>query len=405
MAITFETHTLSNGLTIIAEVDPDAHSCAAGFFVRTGARDEDPELMGVSHFLEHMMFKGSARLDADALNRAFDDLGASNNAYTSNEMTCFYAHVLPEALDRCLDTLSELMQPALRESDFATEKDVILEEIAMYADNPFWVLYEACIERFYAPHRLAHRVLGTPETITNLRCEQMERYFKNRYAADNTTLALAGRLDFDMAVKHIEARCSQWPNTNATRDLAPVPTNHETFTLHDERIARAYLLGIAQAPPIDDPRRYAAMLASQILGSSDNSRLHWALIEPGLADETQAAYTGHEGIGEFFIYASCDPEKADIVWQTILDQCQQLRDSIDETDLAKLRAKLVTGVTVSSERPLDRMMRLGKLWTLLHQYIPLEDELAAIDAVSIGDIRSLLDALPITPAVQGRLLP
>ena len=405
MAITFHKETLSNGLTIIAEVDPDAHSAAAGFFVRTGARDESTPLMGVSHFLEHMMFKGSDALSAEAINQAFDDLGASNNAYTSNEMTCFYAHVLPEAFDPVLDLLGQLMRPALRQDDFDTEKGVILEEIAMYADNPFWVLYEACIDRFYTPHPLAHRVLGTPETITDLTRDQMLKYFTERYAADNTTVALAGRVDFAKAVANIQARCEPWENTDARRDLSPVKTNEQILTLHDERVTRAYMLGVSKAPAVNDPRRYAATLAAQVLGAADNSRLHWALIEPGLADETQAAYTGHEGIGEFFIYASCHPDQSDKVWEIILNECAQLRDSIEEDDLAKLRAKLVTGVTLSSERPLDRMMRLGKLWTLLHDYITLEDELSAINKVTLGDIKDLLDTFPITPQVQGRLMP
>ena len=405
MALQFRQHELPNGLTIIAETDAAAASAAAGFFVRTGARDEQSPVMGVSHFLEHMMFKGTDALSAEAINQAFDDLGASNNAFTSNEITCFYAHVLPEATPPVLDVLGRMMRPSLRQDDFDTEKGVILEEIAMYKDNPFWVLYEECVDRYYAPHALRHRVLGTVETITDLSREHMAEYFTARYSADNTTVALAGKIDFDSAVAQIAELCGHWERTDAARDATRPTTNPGRFTLTDDKVARAYLLGLADAPDGNDDRRYAAMLASQVLGGADNSRLHWALLETGLADEAQAAYDGHEGVGEFFVYAGCDPKKADEVWGVVERECAGLRESLEADDLAKLRAKLATGVTLQGERPMGRMMRLGRQWTLQHKYTPLEVELGCIDAVTLGDVREMLEAFPITPKIAGRLLP
>ena len=405
MPIDFRQHTLPNGLTVIAEIDPSAYSSAAGFFVRTGARDEASPLMGVSHFLEHMMFKGTHDLSAEAINQAFDDLGASNNASTSNEITCFYAHVLPEAVTPTLDLLGRMMRPALRQDDFDTEKGVILEEIAMYKDNPFWVLYEECVDRYYAPHPLRHRVLGTPETITELARNQMQGYFDLRYSADNTVVALAGRVDFDAAAAQLEALCGGWQSTGAARDPHRPPTNAGAFTMRDERVNRAYLLGLADAPDGNDPRRYAATLASQVLGGQDNSRLHWALIETGTADDAQAAYDGHEGVGEFFVYASCDPDKADEVWGVVERECAGLGDSLEEDDLAKLRAKLATGVTLQGEKPMGRMMRLGRQWTLQHEYTPLEIELERIVSVTLDDVRQALADFPISPKIAGRLVP
>ena len=142
MSVTFRKTTLDNGLTIIAEVDPNAYTTAAGFWISTGARDEEPSQMGVSHFLEHMMFKGSDNRSAEQVNRDFDDLGAINNAFTSAEMTAYWIHLLPEHLGRGISVLADILRPALRQSDFDSEKQVILEEIAMYEDQPFWVLYE-----------------------------------------------------------------------------------------------------------------------------------------------------------------------------------------------------------------------------------------------------------------------
>ncbi|MBU6208932.1 MAG: insulinase family protein, partial [Planctomycetes bacterium] len=138
MRTAYHEHRLPNGLTIIAEIDPGAHTMAAGFFVRTGGRDEPSRLMGVSHFLEHMMFKGSAAVVAQDVNRRFDAIGAEHNAFTTIDMTAYHAHVLPDRQGEAISLLSDLLRPALRGEDFDEERKVILEEIAMYDDNPFW---------------------------------------------------------------------------------------------------------------------------------------------------------------------------------------------------------------------------------------------------------------------------
>jgi len=405
MPVTFQQRTLDNGLTIIAETDPEAVSAAAGFFVRTGARDESPELMGVSHFLEHMMFKGTEELTADDINTGFDRLGARNNAYTSTELTCFYAHSLPEQLPECLGLLAKMMRPALRQADFDTEKGVILEEIAMYKDNPFWVLYEALCERHYNGHTLGHRVLGTDDTIKALGRDAMEGYFRSRYAPDNTVLALAGRLDFDAACDEAAELCGDWTPTGVDRDSAEPKTGAEPVELTDARINRAYLLGLARAPSFGDDRRYAAALLAKLLGDSDNSRLHWTLIETGLAEEAQSAFDPHDGTGSYFVYASTDPDKADDVRDVLYKEARTLLDHISEDDLVRLRAKLETSVVLGGERPNDRMQRLGRQWTYLREYTPLEEELDRISTVGLDDLRSVFGQFPLTPTTFGTLRP
>jgi predicted Zn-dependent peptidase len=405
MPYAFRHATLDNGLTIVAEVDPAAHSAAAGFFVRTGARDEAARDMGVSHFLEHMMFKGTQSLSAEQLNQAFDAIGARNNAFTSNEMTCFYAHVLPEALPRAVELLATMMRPALNQSDFETEKGVILEEIAMYKDNPFWVLYEACVERHFGPHPLSHRVLGTTETITALPRNRMKAYFDDRYAADNTVVAMAGKLDFDRMVDLVAERCGSWRRTGVSRDSSRPALVGSDFTLRDEKVTRGYVLAMCDAPAIADDRRYAAGILAQILGAPDNSRLHWALIEPGIAEEAQASFDAHDGFGEFFVYASGEPDRLEEIWSIVGKQLATLADSLVQEDIDRLLNKFVTGATIGGERPHDRMHRLGRMWTSLGRYMPLEQELDRLSAVTLGDLRAVHEAFPMTPVTIGRLLP
>lgn len=405
MPITFQQRLLPCGLTVIAETDPDANTAAAGFFVKTGARDEAKELMGVSHFLEHMMFKGTGDMTAEELNRRFDQMGARNNAYTSAELTCFHAQVLPERLPEALDLLARMMRPALRDADFQTERGVILEEIAMYKDNPFWVLYEAALEQYYGPHPMSHRVLGTTESISALQRDQMAGYFDQRYSADNTVVALAGALDFDASCTRIQELCAAWKCTGARRD----PHQPKPFTgrveLTDSKVTRGYYLALSPAPAIDDPRRYAAALLAQLLGASDNSRLHWALIETGLAEEAQAAYDAHDGVGDYFVFASGDPDRLDEIEAVIARETAALLPAITADDVERIRTKIRTAATISGERPNDRMQRLGRMWTYLGKYAPLEEELDRLAKVTLDELHAVAADFPLTPVTTGRLAP
>jgi len=405
MPVTFQEHQLANGLRVIAETDPDAHSAAVGFFVKTGARDEDASIMGVSHFLEHMMFKGSEDLTAEEINRRFDALGARNNAYTTSEITCFHAQVLPEHLPEVTTLLARMLRPALRQEDFDLEKNVILEEIAMYRDNPFWVLYEATVERHYRTHPLAHRVLGTSETVSSLTRDQMLAYFQQRYSADNTVVSLAGNVDFDAAVSLIEKQCADWKPSGALRAHQPHQGPGESLRLTDENISQGYLIAIANAPPIEDDRRYAASMLMQVLGGSENSRLYWALIETGIAEEAQAAYDAHQDAGDFFIYASGDPARLDQIQDIIDRESAALVESLTQADLERIRARLATAATLGGERPNDRMQRIGRYWLSHNTYRSLEAELERIEQVTLEDLRDVAEAYPLSNRTLGRLVP
>jgi len=190
----FREAELKNGLRVIAEVVPGARSVALGYFVKTGARDEAKEESGVSHFLEHMVFKGPEGMDALSVNLAFDRLGAQYNAFTSEEATVYYGAVLPEFTFPLLELFSRLMRPALRQEDFDTEKKVILEEIARYQDRPGFMAYDWARARFFQGHPLGNSVLGTVESITALTREAMAAYHERRYLPKNMVLAATGRV-------------------------------------------------------------------------------------------------------------------------------------------------------------------------------------------------------------------
>src|ERR1700737_2549899 len=164
---------MDNGLRVIAETNPPARSVALGFFVRTGSRDETADVSGVTHFLEHMVFKGTPRRTALDVNRDFDRIGANYNAFTSEENTVFYAAILPEYLPQAVDLLADILRPSLRGDDFEMEKNVIIEEIGMYEDQPMWSAYDHAKRAYFAEHPLGNSILGTPETIRALTRDQI----------------------------------------------------------------------------------------------------------------------------------------------------------------------------------------------------------------------------------------
>src|SRR5438552_4400825 len=164
----FHSHKLANGLQLIGETSPSARSVSLGFFVRTGSRDETPEVSGVSHFLEHMVFKGTPRRSADDVNKDFDRIGANYNAFTSEENTVFYAAVLPEYLPQAGDILADILRPSLRNEDFDMEKKVIIEEIGMYDDQPMMSAYDRAKRIYFADHPLGNTILATKESLAAL---------------------------------------------------------------------------------------------------------------------------------------------------------------------------------------------------------------------------------------------
>jgi predicted Zn-dependent peptidase len=188
-----------------------------GFFVKTGSRDETPEVSGVSHFLEHMVFKGTPHRTALEVNYDFDKIGASYNAFTSEENTVFYAAILPEYVPQAVDILADILRPSLRGEDFDMEKNVIIEEIGMYEDQPGWSAYDHAKKHYFSTHPLGNSILGTPESITALSRDQMAGYHQRRYVASNVMAVAAGNFDWQRFVDLVAERCGSWDRGDAPR--------------------------------------------------------------------------------------------------------------------------------------------------------------------------------------------
>ncbi len=393
----FHSKTLDNGLEIVAECNDAAYSMGLGFFVRTGARDETDEIAGVSHFLEHMVFKGTPRRSADDVNREFDEIGAHYNAFTSEENTVYYAAVLPEYQEQSVDLLADIMRPSLREADFEMEKKVILEEIQMYADQPPFGMDDKIKELHYGEHPLARSVLGTAETVGDLGVEQMRTYFESRYNPANVFVAAAGRVDFDALVDQVASRCGDWASQPAQRDVPPAQTETAFQSVHRPSATQQYFLQLADAPASEDESRYAAKLLATILGDDSGSRTYWELVDPGLAESASIGHYEYLGAGMFYTWISCSPEQAADNFARLTKILQQAEaDGFTDEELRQAKSKIKARVVLSSERPRSRLFNVGGNWMQRREYRSVSDDLSEVDAVTLDQIHAVLAQYPLT---------
>jgi len=404
--LSFKHAQLANGLDVIAELDDHAQSVALGFMVKTGARDETPELAGVSHFLEHMMFKGTARRTAADVNREFDAMGAKNNAFTSNEVTCYWANVLPEFTPRALDLLADMMRPALRPDDFAMEKKVILEEIALYLDRPSHVLFEAVMADHFQQHPMAQSVLGSKESVTQLQRDQMKTYFDTRYGPGNMVLAVAGKVDFPALLAAVQSACGDWPRVNVQRDYAAPQLASRRRHMADAKLKRHYIAGLCPGPSAQDEMRYAAQVLADVIGDHEGSRLFWALVEPGLADEADFAFYPHDHVGSFMVYASCDPARAGQVQTLLAGELEKIvRDGLTDEEVSRSKNKIESATVLQGEIPLGRMRNLCGRWTYNREYRSLEEDLAKLESITRQDLLAVVQQYKFSPMTLTTLGP
>jgi predicted Zn-dependent peptidase len=396
----FREQTLTNGLTVLGELNPAALSVAVAFWVRTGSRDETPEVSGVSHFLEHMVFKGTPRRDAITVNKDFSRIGADNNAWTSEENTVFHAVVLPEFLPEVVDVLADILRPSLRTEDFDTEKKVILDEIVRYEVQPGWAVYDQARKRFYNGHPLGNSVLGTTQSITALTRDQMAEYFGRRYVAPNIVAVAAGNFDWQRFVSLVEKAAGDWPTGDAPRTNRTEPTGAggvHVIPKPADKVAQQYVTMIAPAAPADHPLGYAGALVATIMGDYTGSRLFWALTDPGLADEAGMGIDECDGAGAYYTSFNCPPERATECFGIVRGLLEDVqKNGVSEDEFRQAKTKVLSREVRAGERTQRRMLTVAKDFVYRDEYRSVDDELAAWDAVTLKDIRAVLDRYPLT---------
>ncbi|MBQ18634.1 MAG: peptidase M16 [Planctomycetaceae bacterium] len=392
----FHEITLENGLHVIAELNPNAQSVGVGAFVRTGARDETESLSGVSHFLEHMAFKGNGVYTADDVNRIFDELGAHYNASTSEEVTQFYAAILPEYLPTVVELLAALLFPSLRQDDFEMEKKVILEEIGMYDDQPTFTAYETVMQAHFDGHPLGRKILGTTDSVSALTAEAMRDYHARQYRTGNMVLAVAGRADWDSVVDLARTHCSNFPTGRTDRDTSEPVIKGTTRFVTRPAALQQHVMRLAPAPPAAHRLRYAADLLAVIVGDDSSSRLYWELVDPGHAESAELGFNDYDGTGTWLTYLGCRPEATADNLERINAVYEGVnREGVTGAELEQAQNRVASAIVLRSERPMGRLGSLGSNWIYLDRYRSVQEDLDTVRGITVEDIGKLLSLYPL----------
>jgi len=396
--VKFRKHKLDNGLEIVAECNDQAYSTAIGFFVRAGSRDETPEEAGLSHFLEHMTFKGTESRTADDVNRQFDEIGAHSNACTSEESTIFYAHLLPEHQTLTVEILGDILRPSLRAEDFETEKQVILEEISMYEDGPPFGADERVRAIHYGDHPLANSVLGTVDSIEAMTIDRMRDYHTRRYAPSNVVLAAGGRVDFDRLVETVDRVCGEWDAKEAPRLLETPRTTDQRIEIElMPRASQEYVMLLADAPDASASSRYAAQMAGVVLGDESGSRLFWEIVDKGRAEHASLGRYEFDDAGLFMTYLCCEPKKTSGNLKRLAKIFRKAAlKGITDRELELSKSKLRSRIVMAGEQPQGRMFAVGGDWLQRHEYLSIRDELNILDAIEQEQVDGVLQQYPLT---------
>jgi predicted Zn-dependent peptidase len=394
----FHHTVLDNGLHVIAELNDQARSVAAGFFVKAGSRDEGADVNGVSHFLEHMVFKGTPRRDALQVNRDFDRVGAKHNAQTSEEDTFYHVTALPEYLPKAFEVLADILRPSLREEDFETEKKVIIEEIKMYQDNPMSVAYDAAKALHFGTHSLGQSILGTVESIEGLKVDRMRDYFAQKYSPSNIVLAFAGRTDWDRLVALANEHCGSWAGGQTAREASPPKGTGQFQALMRSEDLQQTVIGVTDGPALESPDRYAAQLLTTVLGDHTGSHLYWALVDPGHSEGAELSYQDYNQAGALYTFLSCVPEETQANLARVAEVYRAMSVAgVSEDELNQAKNKVLSRSVLRSERPMGRLASLGFFWAYRREYQSVAAELDAFTRVTPADVRRVLDQWPLLP--------
>jgi len=394
---TFAQHDLPNGLRIICEVLPRVRSAAVAFLARTGSRHEAPSLHGVSHFLEHMCFKGTRRRTWQDINVRFDELGSIYNAFTGKEHTVYYGWVPAERLTPQLELLADLMRPRLPEDEFQTERKVILEEIAMSDDQ-----FERHVSNFlhevvFGDHPLGHEILGEKQTIGALPHAALVDYHRRRYAADNVVVVASGALEADAVFAAVGRYCGAWERNAdgvpADPPPAACPTGVRKLVL--ERFKQQSLVLVYPSVPNGHPDEESIEAFASLFGGG-NSRCYWNIVQKGICTQAGALWLSYRDAGVLALFADGEPRRCEEMLAALRAQAHEVsRGGFTPAEVQRVKNQRRTHLALEAENPRTRVMQLIDDYESRGYVRTVEARLAAVEAVSQRSIADYLARHPI----------
>jgi predicted Zn-dependent peptidase len=384
---------LGSGLRVVTESLPAARSVTIGAWVGSGARDETPAESGASHFLEHLLFKGTDRRSAREIAEAVESVGGEMNAFTTHEQTVFYVRVPDSRLDLAIDILADVLwAPAFRPDDVDSERQVILEEIGMRDDTPDDLVHDLFTRAHFPDHPLGREVLGTEATIEAMPRDGIARYHHAHYEPANIVLAAAGNLVHDHVVKLMEARSPESMPARPAREHAEPSRPQQLAVVHRPTEQAHLVLGLRSVPVLD-PDRHALTVVNQALGGGMASRLFQEVREErGLAYSVYSYRAAFDDAGYLAIYAGTAPERLQETLDVIETELARLvRDGLPPAELESAKGHLTGSLAMSLETSSSRMRRLGRSELVEGDIPTLDDVIGRIESVTLDDTRRVID--------------
>jgi predicted Zn-dependent peptidase len=404
---------LPGGLRVVTERVPGVRSATIGLWVGIGSRDEQPSVAGAAHYLEHLLFKGTARRDATGIAEEIDAVGGEFNAFTAKEHTCYYAQVLDEDLPLAVDLVTDVVFRArCADADVDTERSVVLEEIAMRDDDPEDLLHETFVETLLSGHPLGRSVLGTEESVTGLSPTALRGFYQRRYPLPRMVLAVAGNVEhatvLRLARRALRDRLSGSTPPRPPRSGRARLRGGSRLALRTDDTEQAHLMLGMRAPSRHDERRFTLSVLNAALGGGMSSRLFQEVRERrGLAYQVYSSVAGYADTGHLSVYAGCQPDRlgevAGVV-REVLDAVAE--DGLTAAEVARAKGQLRGGLVLGLEDTASRMSRLGKNELNYGGYLSVSETVARIDAVTTSEVATLARALlrshgPAAAAVVG----
>jgi predicted Zn-dependent peptidase len=385
-------YELRNGLRVMIEQIPTCRSVSFGIWVKTGSRNESPEDNGISHFIEHMLFKGTNRHSAKEIADRFDGIGGNVNAFTSKEYTCYYAKVLDQHLPIAVDVLADMFfDSQLADTELAKEKNVILEEISMYEDTPDDTVHDLASRAAFGDHPLAWSILGTAERLGAMGPQDLRRYMGDRYRIENTVISIAGNVGEEV-LELIEQHFGRFDVRGSDPELDH-PKFRSDSLFHRKKTEQNHLCLTFPGVSISDQNLYAMILLNNTIGGGMSSRLFQEIREKrGLAYSVYSYHTSYADSGLFTVYAGTAPKQTKDVYDLTMELLQELADKgLSEAELSRGKEQLKGNLILSLESTSSRMNRLGKNELMLGRHYTLDEMLERIDQVSLGDVGVMMD--------------
>ncbi len=395
---------LANGLRVITESIPGVRSVSTGVYVGVGSRDESILEAGASHFLEHLLFKGTSRRSALEISAAIEAVGGETNAYTTKEHTCFYARVLDQDLPLAVDVLCDIVTSSLLDpGEIETERDVIIEEIAMRDDEPAEEAQELFDAAAFGDHPLARPAAGSTESVAAMERQTIADFYQRRYGADSIVIAVAGSLRHEHVVELVRQGVARADEPMPSRaipgaaismrggalDVIPVAAGARCVRYKDSEQAHM-VIGTA-APHRHDQSRYAFDVLNEVLGGGMSSRLFQEVREKrGLAYAVQSSTSRFADAGLFYVYAGCKPRNVGAVSRLVESELRRIADlGITDEELARGKGMIAGATALGLEDTESRMGRIGLGELLYPEYRSVDAELARISSVGLEDVRTV----------------